>query len=307
MKSGQRVPRTIVDLILRKNESASNLTYAQIAEMVLAETGIGVDKSTVGNILRRRQRRPPSVSHLIEDPNQAEVSGHWPKLRDTAEKLGQILSSPLPQLLGFPWTSERNPALVVRGKMEELHVSLTVENVPLFTALGEHIPDGGPWGSPWALLGRWKARVGDLVAALDQACQRVREKTEIDRLAPMVAVNDDFYKTVVLPVATEASGLRVMSQHFEPTTGTDGQGWLMRWYWAESSHRDIGSDPTREDLDKLERVHRDLQEHMQDTPAMNRVTQASHDLEAEKRELERSLELIANLATFPGKCHLWAS
>ena len=85
-KQGRRTSSEIEDYILRMKEARPDRSYAQLAEFVKDRYGEKVDKSTVGNILRRlgwgtgTHTQIDRGSEPKEDSEQAERSDHWPAL-----------------------------------------------------------------------------------------------------------------------------------------------------------------------------------------------------------------------------------
>jgi hypothetical protein len=314
MRRGEKVGPEIKDRVCQWARDYPGWTQQRIAEEVFRRFHVAIHRSTVGSILVRkgvRRNVPRATSGRVEDEDlaQAERSGHWPALRDTAKALRHQLYVPLAQLLGFPWRySDYNPALNLIATVEGLIVDLKPERETLLVALRKHLPNDAAWGH----LEAWKVRVGELVKELSRFCTWVerqpetqgrswRPEEEVRQGVPGVSLF--FVKAVALEAVEAACNLPRASYDYDEVPS--GSGWVLQWFRNSTSYAHLAAARDRQGALELKEAHIALRSRMAGVPQVHEVAAQHRKVLEVKEALSRELDRISRFAVFPGRCSLF--
>lgn len=310
---GRRTPKAVEDHIVNIARVNPSLNQREITERVEAELAFRVDKSTVGRVLKRASvGRAADSGHEV--PLLARVS-HWPALGQAAEELRVQVNGGLPfaHLLGFPWRAlDYNGGLVISRTGSGVRVSLTSEKSQLFGALKEHLPSHQAWNSLYS----WRRQGRALHDALLGACELVREEPKLKR-RPLITREDiengaegltDFFpRSIVLERVEQTCGVGPGRHEFEVIAPSKARRTVLRWTRYSSSYVDLAASVDSGDLERLEKMHREIGERLLRTPEIATLEQAYRGLEKTTKALDSHLERIGLLVEFPGRCSLYSA
>ena len=250
-----------------------------------------------------------------EDPAQAERSGHWPALRETAEACAAGLSEGVPfaQVLGFPWRvwPDYSNVLSIERQGDGVAVSLRAEGTPLFLALREHLSTNDAWSH----LTEWKVEASELSRALLRLCDWPKDRPEtngvtwvsekdVSRRAE--GVTEYFTNVVVLDVAEEKCNVQPVHREYELDSVGRGR-WTLKWTRNYSTYVILAASNRREELERLQIVHTALRTRMLETAEVDELVKRYHSGENIRKNLRRELDRISLMAKFPGLCSLYSS
>jgi hypothetical protein len=314
MKQGEKVGPEIEDRVCQWARDYPGWSQQRIAKEVFTRFHVAIHRSTVGSILVRKgvkRNVPRAHSGGVEDEDlgQAERSGHWPALRDTAKALRDQLYIPLAQLLGFPWRyGDYNPALHLIGTAEGLAVDLKPERETLLVALRKHLPNDAAWDH----LEAWKAEVRELARELSHLCAWVerqpetqgrswRPEEEVRQGVPGVTLF--LVKAVVLEAVEAACNLPRASYNYDEVPS--GSGWVLQWFRNSTSYAHLAAARDRQGAVELKEAHVALRSRMAGTSQVHEVAAQHRKVMAVKEALSRDLDRISEFAIFPGRCFLF--
>ena len=111
IKPGERTPGAVRVEVCRLAEMKPRPINRVIREQVAMKLGVNVSYRSIRRFCEEAELPTSSLSRKPEASISEtrsilmEQSGHWPKLRQMAEKISAHLSLPLTQALQFPWSS----------------------------------------------------------------------------------------------------------------------------------------------------------------------------------------------------------
>ena len=252
---------------------------------------------------------PTQVGVEDEDPAQAERSGHWPALHDTAKALRDQLYVPLAQLLGFPWRySDYNPALDLIATVEGLVVDLKPERETFLVVLRKHLPND----AAWAHLEAWKVGVEELARELSHLCawaerqpeiqgRNWRPEEEVQQGVPGVTLF--FVKAMILEAVEAACNLpRARYDYHEVPSES---GWVLQWFRNSTSYAHLAAARDRQGAVELKEAHVALRSRMAGVSQVHEVAARHRKVLEVKEALSTELDRISRFAVFPGRCSLF--
>ena len=181
MPSGEPVPPAARAEVCRLAGMKPRPINRVIQEQVKMKYGVVVSPRSIGRFCKeaglpaRSRSIKPEAGITQTWATVMHQSGHWPNLRQMAEKISAHLFLPLTQALQFPWSYPLNPALRLTPGEEGLATALSIQEEVVFTSLVEHLPGH----KAWALLSDWKSTAGNLASALNDLCSWVEEQPEV--------------------------------------------------------------------------------------------------------------------------------
>lgn len=314
MRSGEAIRPEIERAIVQKRKDYPAWSQQRIADEIHAQLGVALHRSTISKVLKRHgigwsRLRYPSIHQTgdsQEDAAQAELSGHWPRLRTLASALAAAVALPLPQLLGFPWSHSlaRNAWIAVYPSGVEVRAD--GDDTTLMRALREHLPQHDIWGR----LAAWERTGGQLaerlreLGSLVDGSDALRDWLEISKQEADEGTRgrtEWFAKSIVLVAAERAVGIGRTDDEYRIRMLPHGSAGLV-WERVTNSFVPLGSAPVSEDLAELQALHERMAEQL-DCESIQSVHESLQTSGAELREMFGN---ISHQAQFAGICSLWS-
>ena len=253
-------------------------------------------------------------SSAQEDAGQAERSGHWPKMRDMAQDLGERarLGAPLAELLDFPWrTWPDYSGAIALNPWPDQTISVRAEGYPIFRALTEHLPTD----QVWSYLGQWKSALAGLRKDLYDLTDRVKGQAEVKRpdarwlsreqvWSGEGGLTDFFYKAAVLEIAECWCHLPPARWGYEVRPPMSKQRATLVRVRNSSSFVELAAGRC-EELERIRDSHQEIVRRFCDLDYQRNVAESVSVANEAGIMFADRLEEISHLAVFPGICAVY--
>ena len=316
IKPGERTPGAVSVEVCRLAEMKPRPINRVIREQVAMKLGVNVSYRSIRRFCEEAElptssrSRKPEASISETRSILMEQSGHWPKLRGTADKISAHLFLPLTQTLQFPWLYSLNPPLQLIAGEEGLAAGLSIEEEVLFKSLVEHLPGHKAWG----LLSDWKSTAGNIASGLSDLCSWVEEQPEVSSREWLgeeeinqgeVGLIRYFSKSLALDAAEEVCSLHTGSSNWEILEPYSQRAtYVLNWVRGGSSFVRVAASRERGELEDIKALHHELLGRMKSLELTQAIGKEWLKLEEITLELKRELDHITNLALFTGRCSL---
>lgn len=317
-KRGVRISNPIRCFIIEILRDTPDLSDRRIADKVEEKFGEEnkVDKSTVNRLRRKENIGRDKMRIVLEDPEQAERSGHWPGLRLTANALAEQFQRWHPRGrfvgLGSLTISAHDPPFPLDLEPEGIAASLSTAQSPLFRSLKEHLP-----GSPvWEMWEQWKVRNGESLQRVRKLCSWVKKQPELSGRRWLSAqefrdgnrgLDEQFAQVTVMLALEDARGLVLGGQmRSVPWRGLGGAGAILEWVGPGEIQRfAVARVDSGEELESLKEYYISLAERLVHTGVLQEAAESCGETVRLASQIGDSFIEIANSVQFTGRCSLW--
>ncbi len=316
MKMGENTPKPVRMAVCRLADQSPRPTNKKIREWVEDNLGIEISDKTVYNICQQAGL-PTSSKTTSSDKQptdtQMEASGHWPNLRQTARDLSAQLFLPLTQILQFPWFYSLNGNLQLTPLEEGITIGFSIDEKPLFISLKEHLPRH----KALALYRDWKSTASNIASDLNDLCgwaeaqpevsaRKWLSEEEIDR--GKVGLSHYFSRSLALDSAEGVCSPHQSGSNWDQRPPNSlRKTHVLNWERnASSSFVTIAASRKAGELGDIQALHQELLVRMKSLDLTQAIGKKWLKIQGISVELKKELDIVANLALFPGRCSLCA-